>query len=110
MTNNAIINAYAKAKITIEECNKTLKELESQVYNIITEEGEQTNGAKTYKVDTEAYSVSITESKATETVDYKAIAMALLGASTEADLKEYAKANGYMAERKGSIRYKAIKL
>ena len=106
MTNNQVIKEYAKNKLLAETALNRCKELQPLLYDIIVSEGEQTIGKKTYTVETSAYTVSMTESEPAEIVDYKAIAMVVLGLD-EKELKTYAHKHGFTTIRKGATTFKA---
>ena len=106
MTNKTFINEYAKAKVTIKELTAKVKEMESEMYSIMVEDGQQTIGKKTYTLDTAKYQVQMTESNGSETVDWKAVALSLLKVD-EKTAKEYAFKNGFVTTRKGSIKFDA---
>lgn len=107
MTNNAIIKEYAKNKLLAEQAQNRCKELQPLLYDIMTAEGAQDIGKKTYSVETAGYKVSMTESNSAVVIDYKAIALNALGVDEKA-LKEYAEKHGFTTTRKGAITFRAI--
>lgn len=99
---------YAKNKILAKTASDKCKSLEPEIYSLMVDFGEQKNDTakSTFKVDIDnSYTISATDNRPTDTVNYKALAMALLH-MTDKEVEQYAKKNGYTSSRKGSTTYK----
>lgn len=107
MANKTLVNEYAKRKVMVEKLTAEMKEMESELYSVMVESGEQTIGKKTYTIDTAKYQLQMTESNSSETVDWKAVALSVMN-TDEKTAKEYATKKGLVTSRKGSLRFKAI--
>ena len=105
MTDKKIALEYAKNKILLEELTEKVKLLEKEMYGVMVEQGEQTIGKKTYTYALPNYEIQMTETASSETVDWKSIALELLG-TDEANGKIYAKKHNFVTSRNGSVKYK----
>lgn len=105
MTNNKIIKEYAKNKLLAEQAQNRCKELQPLLYDIMTAEGEQTIGKKTYTIENNNYIIAMTEANSALVVDWKAYVLEALG-MTEKQAKQELIQQGYFTTRNGAITFK----